>query len=322
MANDELREALIILLNQQKELVETLKNKKEEKKDFWDKFSAASTFISGVIVALVGLYFTNSYNSQQAARDEILKAQQLRLAQVELVQKFIPQLNGSDREKKLAIIAISSLGNSELATKLAVLDQSEGAKAALESLAASGSEEEKNLAQRALANFKEFESHISNIQGGSKVGRAALDKAIQDLKSGVWEEGGANRGARVQKYLSALGFPEGTPWSAAFVSWCFSQVQTPPPFKPSGSWGVIEEEFRAKGWLHDSSSYIPQPGDVMFITWPNTNARHGGIVFRFENGVVEAIEGNVSDRPGEVGFMVAARSRQLIPSMTFGHIPD
>lgn len=292
------------------------------KKDFWDKFSAASTFISGVIVALVGLIFTWSYNSQQAARDEILKTQQIRLAQVELIYKFIPQLNGSERDKKLAIIAISALGNSELATKLAVLDQSEGTKAALESLATSGSQEEKALAQRALANFKKFESHLSNIQGGSKTGRAALELAIQELKSGVWEEAGENKGPRIQKYLTPLGFSEGAPWSAAFVSWCFAQAK-PLPFTPSGSWKAIEDEFKGKGWLQEGKDYVPQPGDIMFIAQPGSNNRHGGIVFRFENTTVETIEGNVSDRPGEAtGSMVVAKNRPVSPNMAFGHIPD
>jgi hypothetical protein len=315
MSNDELKRALADLVNQQKELVEILKNK-NKRKDFWDKFSAASTFISGVIVALVGLYFTNSYNAQQAARDEMLKAQQLRLAEVELVHKFIPQLNGNERDKKLAIIAISSLGNTELATKLAVLDQSRGSKAALESLAESGSAEEKTLAQRALENFKQFEPHLLDIQGGSRIGRAALEKAVQELKSGVWEQGGMNQGPHIRKYLSAAGLSEGLPWSAAFVSWCFSQVQHPPPFEPSGSWMHIKEEFRSKGWLHEDDNYVPQPGDIVIIPREtDITTYHGGIVFRLENETIEIIEGNSGD-------MLVAKRYQVIPNLAFGHIQD
>jgi hypothetical protein len=320
MSFDELTGILNTLSEQQKELIGVLKNKGRETKDFWDKFSATSTFLSGVIVALVGLYFTNNYNAQQAARDEILKAQQLRLAQVELIHKFIPQLNGTEKEKKLAIIAISSLGNAELATKLAVLDQSEGAKSALESLAKSGNSEEKDLAQQALENFKQFESHLSNIQGEGKIGRAVLEKVAQDLKSGVWEEGGNNKGDRIKKFLSSIGLPEGTPWSAAFVSWYFSQVKTPPPFKPSGSWVVIEAEFKEKGWLLENSDYGPQPGDVMFMNIQNHH--HGGIVLRYENGKVEVIEGNVSNGQGTRGAIAAVKVRQQQPNMTFGRVPD
>jgi hypothetical protein len=320
MIDDELKKFLSGLVNQQKELAETLKSKEEKKKDFWDKFSAASTFISGVIVALVGLYFTHNYNEQQAARDEILRTQQIRLAEVELVHKFIPQLNGNERDKKLALIAISSLGNTELATKLAVLDQSEGSKAALESILESGNAEEKSLAQRALENFKQFEPHLINIQqGGSKIGRAALNKAVQELRSGVWEQGGSNQGTHIKKYLSAVGLQQGLPWSAAFLSWCFSQVQDPPPFKLSGSWAPIKEELRSKGFLQENINYVPLPGDIVIIPRgkPGQTSRsfHGGIVFRFENETVEIIEANIGD-------MLMAKSYQVKPGFAFGHIPD
>ena len=190
----ELKEALISLSNRQKELVEVLKNKKEDKKDFWDKFSASSTFLSGVIVALVGLYFTSSFNSQQATRDQILKNQQIRLAQVELVQKFVPQLIGTDQERKLAIIAISSLGNSELATQLAVLDPSKGSTAALKALATSGTDEEKNRAQRALETVNRwilFEGAVdgsaaADVGDGFFVGATDEDNELRlyDVKGG------------------------------------------------------------------------------------------------------------------------------------------
>ncbi|MFA6094311.1 MAG: CHAP domain-containing protein [Candidatus Paceibacterota bacterium] len=320
MNRDEYKGVLNTLSEQQKELIDILKRNNGDKKDFWDKFSAASTFLSGVIVALVGLYFTNNYNVQQASRDESSKSQQLRLAQVELIHKFIPQLNGTEKEKKLAIIAISSLGNAELATKIAVLDQSNGAKSALESLAKSGNSEEKNLAQQALENFEQFKSHLSNVQGGGKIGRAVIEKVAQDLKSGVWEEGGSNKGELINKFLSNIGLPEGTPWSAAFVSWYFSQVKNPPPFKPSGSWAAIEAEFKQKGWLLENSDHSPQPGDIMFIT--NQKSHHGGIVLRYENGQVEVIEGNVSIGQGSEGKMAAVKIRQLQPNMSFGHVPD
>lgn len=208
-----------------------------------------------------------------------------------------------------------------MATKIAVLDQSEGAKSALESLAQSGNSEEKNLAQHALENFKHFESHLSNVLSGSKIGRAVIEKVSQDLKSGVWEEGGSNKGERINKFLSNIGLPEGTPWSAAFVSWYFSQVKNPPPFKPSGSWVAIEAEFKQKGWLLKNSDYSPQPGDIMFINRQNQH-HHGGIVLRYENGQVEVIEGNVSIGQGREGNVAAVKIRQLQPNMSFGHVPD
>jgi hypothetical protein len=289
-------------------------------KDFWDKVSSVSTFLSSVIIALVGLVFTHSYNERQALRDQVVKEQQLRLAQVELVQKFTPQLTGSATDKKLAIIAIASLGNTELATNLAALDRSEGSREALEAIATAGkTEAERNLAAEALQNFIEYAPMISQIRGGSQSGRKALDAAIQELKAGSYEEGGDNRGPRIGEYLAVVGLREGLPWSAAFVSWCFSQIPEGAPFKPSGGFQAILEQFQAKKWLHTADTgYIPQPGDVMFImseTGPGARAKHGGIVLRYENGRVHVIEGNVKQ-------MLVALPRQMSSRLAFGHVPD
>jgi hypothetical protein len=97
-------------------------------KDRWDKFAALSTFLSTFVIALVGLFFTHIYNERQADRDHAVKQRENRIREVELVQKFMPQLTGTESEKRIAIIAISSLGNTELATKIAALDRSEGSK--------------------------------------------------------------------------------------------------------------------------------------------------------------------------------------------------
>jgi hypothetical protein len=337
MHDNELKQALVTLIDQQKELITTLKDKPDKKKDFWDKFSSISTFLSGVIVALVGLYFTTGYNAQQSRRDEILKAEQLKISQVELMQKFIPQLNGTEKEKKLALIALSALGNPELATKLATLDQSEGSRAALESLVQSGDPDEKSLAERALRNYRNYESYFTNIQGGSQIGRAALNIAIGELKSGVWEHAGVGSGPpapRIGRYFLPSGLvPErGTPWSAAFVSWCFAVVRDPWPFKPSASWRAIRSEFKDRGWLHEESGYLPQPGDVMFIRFKTESGDgykvggHGGIVFHYQNGQVDTIEGNASDEPRLPGRMVVARTRpaqgDTSTEIAFGHVPD
>ena len=42
-----------------KELIEKLDAQKDKKKDFWDRFGAISTFLSTVVLAALGLYFTN-----------------------------------------------------------------------------------------------------------------------------------------------------------------------------------------------------------------------------------------------------------------------
>ena len=58
---------------------ETGDNDKTRKKDAWDKFSAISTFLSGVLIAIIGLYFTHTYNERQSQRDAALKEQQIQV---------------------------------------------------------------------------------------------------------------------------------------------------------------------------------------------------------------------------------------------------
>jgi len=82
-----------------------------------------------------------------------MKEQQLRLSKLELVHQFVPRLTGSEREKKIAIIVISTLGEAELATNIASLDQSRGATDALHSLTQVGNAHEKQLAEKALQSY-------------------------------------------------------------------------------------------------------------------------------------------------------------------------
>ncbi|MDB4950559.1 MAG: putative peptidoglycan-binding protein [Gemmatimonadetes bacterium] len=294
-------------------------------KDWWEKFANISTFLSSVVIASVGLVFTNCYNMRQADRDSDNRRQQLAVQQVEIVQKFMPQLTGSEDQKKLALIAISALGNSELATKLAALDRSSGSQQALEAIASSPDPHVRTLAQRALANFQKYAWVFSQVNGGSAVGRAALDAARKEAEAGAVEQGGDNRGPRVRKYLEAVGLKEGVGWSGAFVSWCFTQTRLTPPFRPSGALADIETELRAKGWLHAvGRGYVPQPGDIAFFSDPNraNQPRHAGIVVTASSDSMYTIEGNAGDPGDRSGVMVAIRPRRIAPGSLFGHIPD
>ena len=115
----------------------------EKPKDAWDKFSAIGPFLSGLLVAGIGLYFTQSYNTQQ-----------IRLNEIQTVERFIPRLLGTQEEKELAILAISAIGNTELATKLATRYPSQGTAAALQKLANIAEPGEQKRAQEALATVQ------------------------------------------------------------------------------------------------------------------------------------------------------------------------
>ncbi len=56
------------------------------------------------------------------------------------------------------------------------------------------------------------------------LGESALSYATFELAAGVKEEGGNNRGKRVEEYLAAAGGEAGEAWCASFVYWCFREA--------------------------------------------------------------------------------------------------
>lgn len=99
-------------------------------------------------------------------------------------------------------------------------------------------------------------------------------------------------------YWRWYGFEEYQPWCACFVSWCADQcgyidAGVIPKFSLCSA-GV--EWFQARGQFMDSS-YIPAEGDLIFFDWGNDGTiDHVGIVVNVEDGFVNTIEGNSSNK--------------------------
>jgi hypothetical protein len=130
----------------QKQLFDRLNNVEKNtkpKKDIWDIMSAATPLISGILISGIGLYFAYSNNEAQ-----------LKLQETQTIERFFPHLNGTEQEKKAAILAISSLTNTETAAKYAELFPSEGTASALKTIASSGSVQphDKDVANKALVS--------------------------------------------------------------------------------------------------------------------------------------------------------------------------
>lgn len=159
--------------------------------------------------------------------------------------------------------------------------------------------------------------------GGSNLGRALLQVAIDELKAGAGEIGGDNRGPFVRKYLPT-GVPEGSSWCASFVSWCAQQASASAgvvmPFKYSAGARAILADFRTKGWAKAPETvYEPKPGDLVFWWRVRFDAWQGhvGIVHHVKDGQLYTIEGNRS--PKVEGFShVLSRMDKLLG---FGSIP-
>ena len=156
--------------------------------------------------------------------------------------------------------------------------------------------------------------------GGSTIGRAALAVAINELKSGAKEIGGANSGEWVKKYLHGLA-PEGSSWCAGFVSHCFANSGFAIPFQYSMSARELFNQFVKKGWSYPrEDSTIPEPGEIVFWWRGSLDGwqGHTGIVHHFQNGILHTIEGNRTSKVA--GFLYNLKTMRRL--LGFGRIPD
>lgn len=126
------------------DLLAELKAQRGKSKDFWDRLAPASAFISSVVLGVLGLWFTHSYNERQAQiiehqgqQELVEKRHQARILEMQAVEKFVPYLTTDDeRKKEVALLVISTLGSTEFATQFAKLNPSKGTQAATDRIMA------------------------------------------------------------------------------------------------------------------------------------------------------------------------------------------
>ena len=139
---------------------------------------------------------------------------------------------------------------------------------------------------------KQYVAHVLRYY---PYGRLISTGGSDDLVEVVLSQEG-NSGGEI--YWRWYGFEEYQPWCACFVSWCADQcgyidAGVIPKFSLC-SVGV--EWFQARGQFMDSS-YTPVAGDLIFFDWGTDGSiDHVGIVVNVENGFVNTIEGNSSNK--------------------------
>lgn len=135
----------------------TVSSAVKPEKDMWDKIAAVAPIISGVFIFLAGGVFTYTYNQQQ-----------LKVQEIQTIEKFIPHLTGSEQSKKAAILAINSLADAKLAGKIASIYASQGTVSALQTLSRSGNDKDRAIAEQALEktieNIKARESRLDDME--------------------------------------------------------------------------------------------------------------------------------------------------------------
>lgn len=323
-----LKETITLLEKSVSSLSENLKEEKKPKKDFWDKLGSITTFMSSIVVALLGIYITEAYKDKQNQQDNLIRREQNRISKAELVHKFIPYFSQTDvRVQRSAILAIYSLGYDSLSIELAKLYGEQGGKDALSNLVSYPDKNTQQLAENAILQLnKSPELGPSAGVGSSAIGLTALQSALKELDAGAREIGGENKGEFVRKYMRGN---EGSqwPWAGGFISWCFEQGgKDKMPFPYAYSFDILFETFRSRKWLHIlPTNETPVPGDVYLIGRKigdgKFDAMHAGIVEKYENGLIIGIEGNTNDGGERLGYKVAKRVRKIDAILAFAHIP-
>lgn len=150
----------------------------EKQKDLWDKITAISgilSFISSVLIAGVGGYFTYSYNQRQielnrtqAEHDAATKEQGNKVVELEAIQKLIPSLTSkNEMEKAAALTAVQDLAHPALAAHLAVLFKGQGSVQYLQQALGSADSGVRQQAATALASISASGTG-SDAQGASR----------------------------------------------------------------------------------------------------------------------------------------------------------
>jgi tetratricopeptide (TPR) repeat protein len=169
------------MLAQQQSILDELA--KRRGKDNWDKLATLSTFLSSIVIGVIGIYFANAYKAKEIAH----KGQELRIAETQIVEKFVPLLAGTDENaKKGALLTIASLDNKELAIRLGSSYASAGTIEAMEILLKETEGENKALLRDSLVDAlynRTLNNSSSNDRIISDVNQIFSLKSEEELKA-------------------------------------------------------------------------------------------------------------------------------------------
>ena len=126
------------------------RGQERDEKDLWDKLSSMSTFLSTVLVAIVGGVFTYIFNAREAKH-------QHNIQETQTVAQLMPYLTSKDeKQQRTALIAVKVLQDTSLMVNLAASDPtSPGARQALRDVAFNAAAEgDRVIAAGALRQFE------------------------------------------------------------------------------------------------------------------------------------------------------------------------
>ncbi len=163
-----------------------------------------------------------------------------------------------------------------------------------------------------------YAEQFSGFRSCSYVSPAALaTNSSTDPGSGLCiveiaknELGTTETGVNMTKYGEWFG-SNGENWCAIFVSWCANEANVSTDIIPKAKDpNKIMEGLDNQGCFYFSNThggtYIPVPGDILFVGTDPGFSSHVGIVEKVENGVVWIYDGNWSNRVNHHSYALTA----------------
>lgn len=163
---------------------------------------------------------------------------------------------------------------------------------------------------------------------------------VAQAEVGVREEGGNNRGERIQVYQAATWLKPGDwPWCAAFVAWGLRTALIREGVAPAraeawrcrdaSAFGWLAWAQRAPGCVLLPPTAAPDAGDLVVYDFNGPTAAGGGHIGAIEYDVAgdafRAIEGNTNDagdRDSTKGDGVLRKTRGTRTVVNFIRLPD
>jgi peptidoglycan hydrolase-like protein with peptidoglycan-binding domain len=159
----------------------------------------------------------------------------------------------------------------------------------------------------------------------SPLAKAMLDVARSQV--GVREQGGANRGPPVEKYLAAVGLPPGHAWCVAFLIWCAKEAcqrlgavcPLPPVASVHVLWNRTPETMRIPPSApQEEDLRLVKPG-ALYLIDHGQDMGHAGLVLSATSNGLLGIEGNTNIAGSREGDGVYEKSRRFA-AINLGYI--
>lgn len=189
-----------------------------KKKDVLERVAALATILVPAVIAAVGLIFTYQFNKQQEIRiqqnqehQQQNQKHQVRILEMQTLEKFIPHLAGNEKTKEIALIAITTLGSPEIATQFAQLSPSKGSEIATDRIMRIASSPEQGQIPKSVGAVATTERKGWSYVGHFLDSRSEWKTRYFDIGVNVDPESLIGETIMVREETGALNVREGMP---------------------------------------------------------------------------------------------------------------